>query len=142
MSEVLAVKGKYKKKFTAEQWNLLGDDKNGWTVAATSHQVVVNKTFKTPPSPGTKATAQVVDNKAEAKAEDEIVKNLVVSPEITEFVKANISRSQIKDLFDAKDVKYKNSLNLDGLIEILAKTYSNNLDDIKAEFKFEDLNNL
>lgn len=153
--ELWAQKGKMKKKFSDDAWDLLGENKNGWSEIRTVDQVV--SSIKNVPDNGDKKNAeeikvtstapQTVSNTADWKdaATNQVVENDLASklnstPEFSDFVKVNLSKSTIKDFFDSPEgnVAYKNNMTLDALAELLSLKFNNSIADLKSAFKIID----
>jgi len=104
---IIAQKGKLRKRFNLDSWNLL-KDKNGWVEVEQSKQFVTNT-----------AKSQIEPKE-----------------EFANFVKDNIFKSQIKDYFDAENVPYKNSMSLNALITLLYEKLGS-IEKLKIAFKFK-----
>lgn len=126
---IKAIKNGSEKSFTETAWKLLGKNRNGWEPIVDS--VSNNVESKRPmPEIGQKAkpTTQVVENIAPKEVvEDPKVENEVketVEVEVKEvFIAAvkdlSVTKSQIKDYLDSKEVSYKTSDSLETLAGIL-----------------------
>lgn len=154
---VLAEKGKFKKRFPIESWELLGKDKNGWAVVESADQVVVNEVK--PPDAGQKKKSsknQIVENLAPKKVADQVVVNEVkqeaveenktdapkATVEFIDLATKNLSIARIKDFFDSKEIEYKNSMKLADLIELLAVNLNNDIEAVKVQFNISGGNEL
>lgn len=145
---VLAQKGKFRKKFPIETWDLLGKDKNGWTIVDENNEVVSNNV--TPPNSGEKkkvSKKQIVENLVAEKKSEEVVINEVKldsteepknqdnkSAEFVQLATKELTIARIKDFFDAKEIQYKNSMKLDELVGLLAVNLNNDIEALKAQF--------
>lgn len=134
---IIAKKGDLKKKFTSVAWNNLGENKNGWVEVSGSivENTATNK--KTPPPSGTSetktaATAQKVENLAKAEAPSPAESK--ADDAFIALAKEKLTRNQIKDYFDLKEVPYKQNDNLDTLIQSLSVLFNNNVEQLKIEF--------
>jgi len=141
---IIAQKGKLRKRFNLDSWNLL-KDKNGWVEVEQSNQVVESSVVKRiVPNSGQKKDDeinQVVENTAPANVPEQFVTNTAKSQiepkeEFANFVKDNIFKSQIKDYFDAENVPYKNSMSLNALITLLYEKLGS-IEKLKIAFKFK-----
>jgi hypothetical protein len=139
MSYILAQKGKLRKKFPISTWELLVN-KNGWVpVEEKETQIVVNKNkaIVSPPSSGDK---KVVSDAT--KSQTQVVKNeidFVASDDFKKVIEENkISKSNIKDKLDEKEITYKNNSNLEILTAILAKELNNDVKSLKELFVIEE----
>jgi hypothetical protein len=154
---VKARKGKFVQSFPRETWDLLGGNKNGWVEISEETQVVTNSAKVGPPDSGEKKKVknQVVENTAptspakttestDSKSETntdpaQVVTNSAkVDEKFLAFVKENLTKSQIKDHFDEMKVEYKNTMNLEGLAEVLSVKYEGNIDAVKTALKITD----
>ncbi len=125
---IIAVKNGVQKTFSEHAWKLLGKTKNGW--AEINGVQTVNTIKKEMPGTGTaeKPKPQVVENTVEKKTEE--VKEKVENNVVTETIDVKeiffntikekaVTKTQIKDYLDSKEVTYKANDTLETLAGIL-----------------------
>lgn len=129
---VKAIKNGQTKEFSDYAWKLLGSRRNGWEKVSDS--VAENTVGKKDPPPSGTASKQVVSNTAkkdEEKNPPAVINDAnppagnegLSSTEKETFLNAvkdnSITKNQIKDFLDSKEVSYKANDSLDTLSAIL-----------------------
>lgn len=140
----IAVKNGHQKTFTDTAWRMLGKQKNGWELINDS--VAENLVSKQPlPDSGQKAkpTVQVAENlvgKEEVVEPIADVKEEVVAENVTTDLKAeflnvikenNITKNQIKNFLDSREIQYQTKDNLDALAELMYDHLNGNIAELK-----------
>lgn len=140
---ITAIKNGHKKNFSDYAWKLLGKNKNGWEQVSDSvAKNIVNKTDM--PDSGQKSapTKQVVENTVIEEEKDSTVNTSNALEEATVdgkdlFVKAvkesGITKAQIKDFLDSKEVSYKVNDSLETLSSILFKQLAT-IENLNTQF--------
>lgn len=126
---VTATKNGHTKQFSDYAWKLLGKNRNGWEQVSDSIAQNIAKKTKMPDSGQKSApTKQVVENTVTEEEKAPTVNTSNTLEEVTVdgkdlFVKAvkesGITKTQIKDFLDSKEVSYKVNDSLETLSIIL-----------------------
>ena len=113
---ILARKGDQEKTFTETAWKILGKNKNGWEQVSNSVAKNANQVVE-------KAKPQTATNSLEETAKEETPKEAVEVDVKAEFISAvkekNITKNQIKDYLDSKEISFKAGDSLDKLADVL-----------------------
>lgn len=137
---VTATKNGQTKKFSDYAWKLLGKNRNGWEQVSDSiAKNIANKTEL--PDSGQKSvpTKQVVENvvKENTSNEAQTVNNEVTVDAKEVFIsavkEASITKNQIKDFLDSKEVSYKVNDSLETLSNILFEQLAT-VENLKSQF--------
>lgn len=116
------------RKFNEFSWDLLGENKNGWTA---KDELKVTASIPLPPKG---ETAQVI--KPEPKIEAPVV-NEVPQEVKNEFMtlSSKIGKGAIKDYFDKVGVTYSNTANIIEIRTQLASVLNYNIEKLSEAFK-------
>ena len=114
------------RKFTEFNWNLVGDDKNGW-VEKTDQNIIAS--IPLPPKGET------------IKIEAEIKAPIIVVTEVHQDIKdafmnnvSKLSKGVIKDYFDKEKIEYSNALSIIDLRIKLGTAMNYNVDLFNTSF--------
>lgn len=122
---ILARKGDQEKTFTETAWKILGKNKNGWEQVSNSVAKNLAKPLAKPETGEVveKAKPQTATNSLEETAKEETPKEAVEVDVKAEFISAvkekNITKNQIKDYLDSKEISFKAGDSLDKLADVL-----------------------
>jgi hypothetical protein len=140
---ILARKGDQEKEFTETAWKLLGKNTNGWEQVSNSVAKNIAEPTKKPDN-GTKVdspTNQTVTNEVVKKADEVITVKDDKKVEVdvkAEFIKVvkenNLTKNQIKDYLDSKELSYKSGDSLDSLIELLYTALNGDIAELNTLF--------
>lgn len=162
MDQLIIEKEGQRKPINPVAWELMGENKNGWTIVANASQTVSNEVKNDPPDTGAKkenppANSQTVSNevKENGKNTSQTVSNEMKPEEgnlqpsdtnnagNTEPVEASkefktvaedLTAGPIKDFLDLNQVPYKSNAKKSELIDHLAGFLKNNVELLKIEF--------
>lgn len=123
---ITATKNGHTKNFSDYTWKLLGKNRNGWEqVSASVAENIAKKTELPDSGQKTIPTKQVVENEASKKVEEpaQTVQNELTIDLKAVFInavkEASITKTQIKDFLDSKEITYKANDSLETLSGIL-----------------------
>lgn len=145
-------KGNQQKQITEAAWDLIGENKNGWSIVTEDSAPVVNEIVAAPPTgePETPADNTAVTNEVVFEETAAVVNEIATTNEtseadpasssentpddFTEHVLANISKQKVKDYLDQKEIAYKANSSLAVLAGILKNELQGDVELLKLEF--------
>ncbi len=135
---ITAHKNGQTKQFTQYAWDLLGENKNGWTKISESNHSISNRA---PSANPTVADNNSVQNKANGNAKQPETGEKKTeepqtfdNPEFLSLAKENLKAGVIKDYLDANEQAYKGNASLDVLVNILCQYMKGDVNALKTEF--------
>lgn len=138
MNVVRIKKGDQIKNISKLAWEMMADNKQGWSEVSISQSTVSNEV---PPPSGDKVVDNSkVENEVKSTNEtvttvsNEVPPHITADSEFVELAKKSLTRTALKDYLDQKEVQFKQTDSLEILSSTLAIYMKNNIELLKSEF--------